>query len=134
VLGEEIAIEGDVVIDEVLQQTGAYEETALNLAMLVLSAGSFIVVLLVTKIILTIIEQVLGFIHELPLIGKADTALGVVAGVAKTLLITWMIMAVVALLSSTENGAIVTKMIYESVPLAWLYEHNVILNVILSFL
>lgn len=134
VLGVEAENGANVAIDKVLEQTGAYAETALKLAMLVIDAGCFIGVLIVTKIALAVVEKILGFIHKLPLIGSADKALGIAAGAIKALIITWLIMAVAGLLASTENGSVVVAMIYESKPLLWLYENNVILKMILSFL
>jgi hypothetical protein len=134
ILGIEASMDGDVLIDQALQESGAYEEVSLKLTMLVINAACFIVVFIVTKIILTIIEKILGFIHKLPLIGDADALLGVIAGAIKALVITWVVMAVVALLSTTEYGGIIVAMIYESIPLAWLYENNLILNLMISFL
>ena len=134
ILGIESTVEGDAMIDQALQQSGAYEEVALKLTMLVISAGCFVIVLIVTKIALTIVEKLLGFIHKLPLIGDADKFLGIAAGAIKALIITWMVMAVVALLATTKNGAAIVAMIYESAPLAWFYENNIILNMILSFM
>ena len=134
VLGIEPTVDGDVLIDQALTESGAYEETALKLTMLVIDAVCFIAVFVVTKIALTIIEKILGFIHKLPLIGDADAFLGVVAGAIKALIITWLVMAVVALLSTTEAGVMIVTMIYESAPLAWLYENNLILTMMLSFL
>ena len=134
ILGIEPTIDGDVLIDQTLKESGAYAEAALKLTMLIVNAACFIGVFIVTKIILTIVEKLLGFIHKLPLIGKADALLGVLAGALKSLVITWGVMAVVALLSTTEYGGMIVAMIYESVPLAWLYENNLILNLILSFL
>lgn len=134
VLGIEPTVDGDVLIDQALQESGTYAEAALKLTMLIINAACFIAVFIVTKIALTIVEKVLGFIHKLPLIGTADTFLGVVAGAIKALIITWLVMAVVALLSTTEIGTVIVTMIYESVPLTWLYENNLILNMMLSFL
>ena len=134
ILGTEEALDADVAINQMLQETGAYSETAMKLSLLVINAGCFIAVLVVTKIALAIVEKVLGFIHKLPLIGSADKLLGVAAGAVKALIITWMVMAVVALLATTENGATVVTAIYESAPLVWLYENNIILNMILSFI
>ena len=134
VLGIEPTVDGDVLIDQALQESGAYGEAAVKLTMLIINAACFIAVFIVTKIALTIVEKILGFIHKLPLIGTADTFLGVVAGAIKALIITWVVMAVVALLSTTEIGTVIVTMIYESVPLTWLYENNLILNMMLSFL
>lgn len=134
ILGIEPTVDGDVLIDQALQGSGAYAEVALKLTMLVISAGCFIAVFIVTKILLAIVEKILGFIHKLPLIGDADKFLGIVAGTIKALIITWIVMAVAALLTTTEIGSTVVAMIYESVPLAWLYENNLILNLIVSFL
>lgn len=134
VLGIEAADGVNGAIDQALLKTGAYAEVALNLAMLVINAGCFIAVLIVTKIALAIVEKILGFIHKLPLIGSADKILGIAAGAIKALIITWFVMAVVGLLATTENGAAIVAMIYESAPLVWLYENNIILKMILSFL
>lgn len=134
ILETELEEGANASIDQILMQTGAYAEVAMKIAMLVISAGCFIGVLIATKIVLAIVEKLLGFIHKLPLIGSADKLLGVAAGAIKALIITWMVMAVVALLVTTENGAAVAEMIYESEPLVWLYENNLILKMLLSFL
>ena len=134
ILGTEGTIDADVAINQMLQETGAYAETATELSLLVINAGCFVGVLIVTKTALAIVEKILGFIHKLPLIGSADKILGVAAGAVKALLITWLIMAIVALLATTENGAVIVTDIYESKILVWLYENNIILNMILSFI
>lgn len=134
ILGTEVSLDADVAINQMLQETGAYAETAMELSLLVIEAACFIGVLIVTKIALAIVEKVLGFIQKLPLIGSADKLLGVAAGGAKALIITWMFMAMVALLATTEDGAKIVAAVYESVPLVWLYENNIILNMILSFI
>lgn len=134
VLGLDVSQTEGGVINQVLQQTGAYAEVATKLMMLVINAACFIVVFIAAKIALAVVEKVLGFIHKLPLIGDADKFLGIAAGAVKALVVTWMVMAVVALLSTTENAAVIVEMIYGSAPLTWLYENNLILNMMLSFL
>ena len=134
ILGIEATEDGDVLVDQALQESGAYEEVSIRLTMLVIKAICFIVVFVITKIVLAIVEKILGFIHKLPLIGNADALLGVIAGGIKALVITWFLMMVVALLSTTEGGGMIVAMIYESTPLAWLYENNIILNLMLSFI
>ncbi len=134
VLGVEAENGANVAIDQALQQTGAYADVALKLTMLVINAGCFIAVFIVTKIALAVVEKILGFIHKLPLIGSADKLLGIVAGAVKALIITWFVMAVAGLLATTEVGSAIVAMIYESAPLLWLYENNLILKMIVSFL
>ena len=134
ILGIESAQVEGTTINEILQQTGAYAEVAAKLAMLVINAVSFLVVFILAKVALAIVDRVLGFIHKLPLIGHADKFLGIAAGALKALIITWVIMAVVALLATTESGATVVSAIYGSQPLVWLYENNIILNLMLSFI
>lgn len=134
ILDVETSVDGDAVIDQMLQQTGAYDEVALKLTMLVINAICFVAVFAVVKIALAIVEKVLGFIHKLPLIGHADKFLGMGAGALKALVITWIVLAVVALFATTENGATIVGLIYDSAPVAWLYENNIILNLILSFI
>jgi len=134
ILGIESAQVEGTTINEILQQTGTYAEVAAKLAKLVINAVSFLVVFILAKVALAIVDRVLGFIHKLPLIGHADKFLGIAAGALKALIITWVIMAVVALLATTESGATVVSAIYGSQPLVWLYENNIILNLMLSFI
>ena len=133
IIGDKEAITGGMVLDQWLEQNNGYQAAAQKLTKLVINGVCFLVVLIIVKILLLIIEKLLGFIHELPLIGDADAVLGVIAGAVKALIIVWCVMALVAFFASTEKGAVVVNWISESTPVHWLYENNLILKLILAF-
>ena len=122
-----------IILDQWLEQNNSYQAAAQKLTKLVINGVCFLVVLIIVKILLFIVEKLLGFIHELPLIGDADALLGVIAGAVKALVLVWCVMALVAFFASTEKGAMVVNWISESKPVLWLYENNLILNLILAF-
>ena len=133
IIGDKEAVTGGMILDQWLEQNDGYQVAAQKLTKLLINGVCFLVVLIIVKILLFIIEKVLGFIHELPLIGDADALLGVIAGAVKALILVWFVMALVAFFASTEKGAVVVNWISESAPVLWLYENNLILKVILAF-
>ena len=133
IIGDKEAVTGGMILDQWLEQNDGYQVAAQKLTRLLINGVCFLVVLIIVKILLFIIEKVLGFIHELPLIGDADALLGVIAGAVKALILVWFVMALVAFFASTEKGAVVVNWISESTPVLWLYENNLILKLILAF-
>ena len=93
--------------------------------------GTFIV-LIITRIILFVLDKVLGLASKLPLIGQADKALGIVAGALKGLIWSFIVLAVIAVLTLTGTNTELIQLVNESPILLWLYENNIIVNVLMG--
>lgn len=106
-------------------------ENMLDLAPLVQSIMSiiaFLIVVVVTRILLLVIELVLGVASKLPLIGPLDKLLGLACGAGKGLIWCWVILAFVSVLALTGTNTELATYVSESQLLTWLQENNVILN------
>ena len=73
-------------------------------------------------------------VAKLPVIGEVNHMLGGIAGLIKGLLLVWLVFAFAAMGAATEAGSVVIDAVYQSEILQWLYENNLILTILLSFL
>lgn len=89
---------------------------------------ALVIVLIVSRIALIIVEKFLGLVSMLPLIGQADTLLGIAAGFVKGLVWCWVILTIIAMLAYTGTNTDLLVLVNESEILTWLYENNLILN------
>lgn len=124
ILGEHASVKdlitntGDVEVD-----TG---ELANNAAYII----ALVIVLIITRIGLIVVEKVLGLVSMLPIIGQADTLLGIAAGAVKGLVWSWVVLTVIAMLAYTGTNTDLLALVNESKILTWLYENNLIMNVL----
>jgi len=98
----------------------------------VMSIIAFLVVIVVTRILLLVVELVLGIASKLPLIGPLDKLLGLVCGAGKGLIWCWVILAIISVLALTGTNTEWAAYISESELLTWLQENNVLLNYIVN--
>ena len=89
---------------------------------------ALVIVLIVSRIALIFVEKFLGLVSMLPLIGQADTLLGIAAGFVKGLVWCWVILTIIAMLAYTGTNTDLLALVNESEILTWLYENNLILN------
>ena len=116
--------------DELVESYGIYNQTAVALADLFLQGISTLAAMIAGAIVSAMLSAVLGFIGKLPIIGFANSLLGLVAGAANGLLIIWIGFYLVAVLCTTELGSNIIKQIYENEFLTYLYENNVVLSLL----
>lgn len=95
---------------------------------------ALLVVIIVTRIALIFVEMFLGLISKLPLIGQADTLLGIAAGALKGLIWSWLVLTVIAVLAYTGANTELMTLVNGSQILTWLYENNPILMAVGSVL
>ncbi len=91
---------------------------------------ALIIVLIITRVALIIVEKVLNLVAKLPLIGQANTLLGVAAGALKGFVWCWVVLTVIAMLAYTGANTDLIALVSESPILIWLYEHNPIMGVL----
>ena len=66
----------------------------------------------------------------LPLIGQANTLLGIAAGALKGLVWCWVVLTIIAVLAYTGANTELIALVNGSQILTWLYENNPILMVV----
>ena len=101
---------------------------------LAMKAIAFVIVMLITVIAFHLIATAIDLVAKLPVIGEVNHMLGGIAGLIKGLLLVWLVFAFAAMGAATEAGSVVIDAVYQSEILQWLYENNLILTILLSFL
>ncbi|MCQ2538173.1 MAG: CvpA family protein [Lachnospiraceae bacterium] len=103
-----------------------------TLTTVIISALGFIITFIVVSIVVFIIGKILDVISKLPGLKSLNKLLGGVAGFSEALLIIWLLFMIVTLISSSELGQSMLKMINDSKLLSFIYENNWISKKIFS--
>ena len=122
------------VTDDLLEKSGLYQTMASKASSLAMRAIAFLLVMVITMIAFHLIAVAIDLVAKLPVIGGVNHLLGGAAGALKGIVILWLIFAFAAMGAATEAGSVLIHAIYGSPVLQWLYENNLLLTVILSFL
>lgn len=92
----------------------------------------FVVTVIGMRIVMMIVELVLGIVTKLPLIGPMDKLLGLACGAGKGLIWSWVILAIVSVLALTGTNTELAGYISQSELLTWLQNNNILLNLIVT--
>lgn len=120
--------EGNINIEELLAANGEALVDATSIVYTIVSIIAFVLVIIVTRVILWLTDKVLGIASKLPIIGSLDKLLGLACGVAKGILICWIVLAVVSVAVIPNANVDFVTMIQESQLLTWLQNNNYILK------
>lgn len=118
--------------DKLLERYDIYGKMAASMAELVIKGIAFLLALVIGAILSAILVKLIGFISHLPLIGFANSILGLAAGAVNGLLVIWSAFYLVAALSATEFCSKVLSYIYASEFLTVLYEKNILLLILMK--
>jgi uncharacterized membrane protein required for colicin V production len=119
---------------ELVTNTGDIQVDASNLANGAAYLVSLLAVAIITRIGLFILEKMFDLVAKLPLIGQANTLLGLIAGAAKGFIWGWVVLMVIAVLAYTGANTELIALVNESQILTWLYENNPIMMVVKAVL
>lgn len=97
-------------------------------------ATAFFLIMLVGRILLGSVVGILDLIAKLPLLHQVNRFLGILAGLFKGLFLTQLLLWGVELFEMTAVGKSLMDCICTSPVLCWLYENNVVKDIITSFL
>ena len=120
--------------DEFMENSGAYAALAKSMAELAVKGIAFLTALFAAWILIHIISKLLGIVSKIPIIKGANRSLGLIAGGVYGLIIVWILFCIVTLSTTSEFGTVVVSYIYDDRFLTYLYENNLILQLILLFL
>ena len=102
-------------------------------AKLVVNVIAFLVTFLAITIVLRTIIYMLGIISDLPVIGGLNRLAGGALGMAKGVVIIWVIFTIVTLMYDSELGAKCLQWIEENQALKFLYDNNILMNYMVKF-
>lgn len=99
---------------------------------LILNAISYIVVFIVALLLIGVVINVLDLISKLPVLNVVNKLGGAIAGAAKSLVVIWVFFVLITVFSGSDFGQTMFKMINDSTWLSFLYNNNILMNVILG--
>lgn len=101
-----------------------------SLSDMVLGALTFVILFILISILIRILMHVLDIVTKLPIINTFNSAGGAIIGLAEAIIIIWIACIVVTVFSATQWGQEVCKAIAENEILSFLYDNNLIQQII----
>lgn len=129
---DRLADSGSDAVNDIIEQSGLQETIAGELAHFIMAGISFFIALVFISLVLHLIIRALDIVTRLPVIKHVNRTLGIVAGLFKGLLVIWVLMYLISLMCTSEFGMTLTDYIYRSRLLTLLYEHNVLMRVVMA--
>lgn len=100
---------------------------------IIINIISFIIIIIATRLILSILSRALNIASKLPLIKQLNSILGMIAGAVSGILICYIIIGVIGALNGEGNISIMQKSIENSYIAIKMYENNFVSNMLLSY-
>lgn len=114
--------------EEILNADGEVIINSTSIVYTVVWVIAVILVIIVTRIAMLIIDAILGLASKLPIIGSLDKLLGILCGAANGLLTSWIILAIVPMLTIPGINIDFAACIEQSQLLTWMQQNNFILK------
>ena len=97
----------------------------------ILNVAAFLISALVVHLLLWLSISALSILANLPVIRVVNRVAGLLLGLLQALLVLWLAFLILSLVSGTEIGMQMTKMVESSCWLNWLYQSNLFLEIVL---
>ncbi len=120
---------GSDVVHQALMDSGVYQAMAEKIAHFIISLIACIVTYVVVYLILHIILNVLELVVKLPVLKGINRFLGMLAGGVKGFLIVWVAFYLIHIMAATDLGTRLVTYIGENEFLAFLYQHNLLVQI-----
>ena len=108
-------------------------EVTKSTSTIIINIISFIIIIIATRLILSILSRVLNIASKLPLIKQLNSILGMIAGAVSGILICYIIIGIIGALNGEGNISIMQKSIENSYIAIKIYENNFVSNMLLSY-
>lgn len=105
-------------------------ETAGTMAVKIINIGALIGIFLIVRVALFVLTFVADAITSLPIIKQLNEVGGILYGLVKSLLIIYVVLAVVFFIVSVTANATISNAIAGSYITKFFYEHNILLNIL----
>ncbi len=106
--------------------------TSTGIANTIIALIAAVIIAIIARLVVAVIDMVLGLASKMPLIGSTDKLLGIAFGGLKGLVWCWLVLAAIAILTLTGTNAELISMVQESSVLTWLYDNNIIVNMLMK--
>ncbi len=100
---------------------------------MILNALSYFIIFLTVFIVLKVIANILDIISKLPIINAVNKMAGLAVGLIQGLIVIWILCIILNILSSTELGNTLFKMVSESPVLSFIYNNNLLVHYVMGF-
>ena len=118
---------------EIILNTGLYQDIAESVSQFILEGISFFAAFLFASVLVKSLAGVLDIVSRLTVVKDVNKALGVMAGGIKGLLIVWLAFYLLAICITSEAARGIFTYVEQSPVLLFLYENNLLLQVIMAF-
>ncbi|MCI8391710.1 MAG: CvpA family protein [Roseburia sp.] len=120
--------------DQFMEESGIYTQLAREIAVFVTQGIAFLAALVIAWLMISIISHLLGIVSRIPVLKGINRFLGLFAGGVYGLLMVWVAFAVIAVCGAGSVGQTAGALIRESRLLAFLYDNNPILFLLMRYL
>ena len=100
---------------------------------LIINASSYVIVFIITSIVLAVVASVLNIISKLPMLKSLNRMAGAMLGVVEGFIIVWLFFILVSVLPGNEFMEKCNDDIQDNVVLTYLYDNNIIMNVVSEY-
>lgn len=102
-------------------------------AKLFINVISFLLTFLLVTIAVRTVIYMLGLISDLPVIGGINRLAGGAVGLAKALIIVWVVFVIITLMYDSKLGMTCIQCIEDSEFLSYIYDHNLLMKFMVKF-
>lgn len=128
-LMDKAAEAGSDAVHQALADSGVYQVMAQKITHFIISLIACIVTYVVVYLVLHIILNVLDLVVKLPVLKGINRFMGMLAGGVKGFLIVWVAFYLIHIMAATEWGTRLVTYIGENEFLAFLYQHNLLVQI-----
>ena len=114
--------------------TTVVDESANKITMFILKGISFVGIFILVFIICYILRMILNIVFKLPILNSINKVGGVSLNVLKTVFKIWILLAIIYFVSFVPLVDTINNFIDSSVVTKFLYENNIIVNILKSTL
>lgn len=129
---DQLADSGSNAVNDIMEQSGIQETIAQNLAHFIMTGISFFIALIFISLVLHLIIRALDLVTKLPVIKHVNRTLGVMVGAVKGFLVVWIFLYFISLTCTSSFGIRMLDYINQSPFLTLLYEHNVLMQILMA--
>lgn len=115
---------------DVLQATGVYDYIAKSVAMVILNAGVFLILVLACRIFFFFLGRAARGLSKLPILRSIDKIGGGALGAMKGLILIWIFFLILSVTSTMEWSQTLIKNIEETSILKILYDNNALVDIV----
>ncbi len=131
VLEERIFGTGLDKIGESVENTGVYQQAGERMASVIVAVLAFLAALILAILIVWLIGKITDVVNKIPVIKGINRFFGLFAGAFQGIIVIWLLFLLLSIFSATAFGSVLISYIEESPFLNILYNHNVVLEILM---